>query len=127
MAVGGEATDGRRQAQRPVARVGPVEAPLTGLGAVKPQGQAVDPGAGRRAVDPELVDVRATVPQRLGARGALVLDPVGRAAQRLREPAELHLPAAEDEVEVVLAVARRGGVGGGGSWGRRGGGCASVL
>ena len=101
----GEAADGGWQAEGAVARIGPVKAPLGRCRVVE---TSVSPSMSARRLgsDAELVHVGAAVPDGPTERRPFVLDPLGRAAQRIRQPAQVDLPAAEGEVEVVLSVAK---------------------
>src|SRR5580704_17174714 len=61
----------------------------------------------------ELVDVRGTVPQESRVGDAVELDPLVRAGQRMEASLQVDIPVADLEVEIMLAVALRGGVAGG--------------
>ena len=79
--------------------------------AVEPQGLAVDVQMAGRAVDIERLQVGVAAQDVPGHRGPVVVDPEVGAGERVEPASQVRLPAADQEVEVVGAVAagrRRG-------------------
>src|ERR1700761_2401911 len=69
-------------------------------------------------VDFELLEVGIGVEQLLVVGNAVVLDPFVGADEPIGQPPDMRFPVADEEVEVVTAVA--GGLGGGYRWRGRG-------
>src|SRR5262245_47454200 len=100
-----EAAHERRSFEAALVQLESVDAPLMRLGVVPAQCLSLDPQLSVGGADVELLEVGARVEKLLVVRDAVVFDPAVRAHQPLRQPADVGVPVADEEVEVVRAVA----------------------
>lgn len=128
-AISGEGTDDgdveRAVVERAVVEVEEIDAPLVGGGVVHAERLPLDVEFLVCAGDVELLEVGVGVEEFVVVGYAVVLHPGGGVIEAVGEAADVDLPVADEEVEVVGAVAlgEEGGIGRGAWLGeKRGGG-----
>jgi hypothetical protein len=84
--------------------VGPVNAPLMGLGVVKAQGQTLDMYLLLRVVDNHFLDLAATVQDFPTDRSPIEFHPFVGAGQAPHKPFQVEFPRANGEVKIVLPI-----------------------
>jgi hypothetical protein len=94
---------------------GPIVTPLMSFGIVETKGQTFDVTG--RAICLELLKISATAPDLSNDRGAFVLDPCGRASQRVKATRQMSFPSTNGEIIIMLPIGLGEGLSG---WLRRG-------
>src|SRR5262249_34305613 len=83
--------------------VGKIQAPLMRLRVVKAERERFDVAFG--SIDLELDKIGAAIPNLADDSGAVVFDPSGGTGEGMQHAPEMGFPAADFEIEIVLAVA----------------------
>ncbi len=104
-AVAGEAADDGRGVEGAGIEVDQIDAPLVGGGVVHAERLPLDVEFFVGAGDVELLEVGVAVEELVVVRDAVVLDPGVGVIEAIGKAADVGLPVADEEVEVVGAVA----------------------
>src|ERR1700722_20216744 len=96
-----------RLVHRAVAAIGEVHAPLVCLWVVQEQGHAFEMAP--RPVRFDLLDLGLAAPDVVHHHGTVQFGPVAGTAERMLQAADVGIPTAEVEIEIVLPLPLRAG------------------
>src|SRR5579862_2091175 len=102
-----KSADHRRRVEGALVKVNEVDAPLARMGIVESQCLRLDMELPVGTAYVEFFEVRVAVEKLVMVGNAVVLNPDVRIVQAIGKPADMRLPVANEEVEVVRAIALR--------------------